>query len=99
MPFATRCSQIAWVIARMWSSLKEPRSAEPRWPLVPKATRWVGSPGSGCRSWYSRSSLAGSISRSLGAGFPASGEVGMAGSSCERVQADSIGSAPGVALP
>jgi hypothetical protein len=33
--------------ARMWFSLKELWSAEPRWPEVPKATRWAGMDGSG----------------------------------------------------
>ena len=47
MPRARRCSTIAWLVARMWSSLKLPRSDEPRWPEVPKATRCAGSEGSG----------------------------------------------------
>ena len=34
-----RYSQIAWVVARMWSSLKLDFSEEPRCPEVPKATR------------------------------------------------------------
>ncbi len=28
---------MAWVVARMWASVKVPSSGEPRWPLVPKA--------------------------------------------------------------
>ena len=38
MPWAARCSQIACVVARMWSSLNEVLSDDPRWPEVPKAT-------------------------------------------------------------
>src|SRR6478672_8080995 len=37
---------MAWVIARMCVSVKEPRSGEPRCLLVPKLTDWFGSPGS-----------------------------------------------------
>ena len=66
---------MAWVIARMWASVNEPVSGEPRWPLVPKLTSWRGRPGPAVRSWYSRSSRAGSISISGGAGWPASGET------------------------
>src|SRR5262245_4403878 len=73
-PCPRRCSQIAWTIAAMCASLKEPRSEEPRWPLVPKLTRWAGSPISGLRSWYSRSRRARSTRRSGGAGLPARGE-------------------------
>jgi len=40
-------SQIAWLIARMWRSLKLPFNAEPRWPEVPKTTRCPGSEASG----------------------------------------------------
>ena len=47
MPRERRCSTIAWLVARMWSSLKLPLSEEPRWPEVPKATRCPGSEGSG----------------------------------------------------
>ncbi len=50
-PFDLRYRQIASVVARMWASLKAPRNAEPRWPEVPKATRWAGSDGSGWISW------------------------------------------------
>ena len=50
MPWLDRCSQIACVMARMCASLNEPRSEEPRWPLVPKATRCAGSPVSGAAS-------------------------------------------------
>ena len=42
--------QIACVTAAMWASVNEPRSDEPRCPLVPKLTSWVGSSGSGVRS-------------------------------------------------
>ena len=42
-----RYSQMACVVARMWSSLKLDRSEEPRWPEVPKATRCPRSAGSG----------------------------------------------------
>jgi hypothetical protein len=47
MPASVRCWQIAWAMARMWDSLKAVSKAEPRWPEVPKATRWVGMAGSG----------------------------------------------------
>ncbi len=47
IPRERRCSTRAWLVARMWSSLKLPRSEEPRWPEVPKATRCPGSCGSG----------------------------------------------------
>ena len=53
-------------------------SGEPRCPLVPKLTRWLGSLRSGRRSKYSRSSRATSTSISFGAGLPASGEIAMA---------------------
>src|SRR6516164_5714012 len=59
----------------MWVSLNEPCRGEPRWPLVPNETSWLGSSISGRRSKYSRSSRTGSISISLGAGLPASGEI------------------------
>src|SRR5271157_921892 len=70
---------MAWVMARMWASVNDPRSGEPRCPLVPKLTNWPGSSRSGLRSKYSRSSRAGSISISLGAGLPASGEMVIGG--------------------
>src|SRR5262249_40072010 len=35
------------VMASMWASLNEPCSGEPRCPLVPKLTNWLGSPMSG----------------------------------------------------
>ena len=41
--------QMAWVMAAMWSSLKAVSKALPRWPEVPKATRWAGTAGSGWR--------------------------------------------------
>ena len=47
MPAAARWSQMAWVVAAMWSSLKAPSRDEPRWPEVPNATRWPMSAGSG----------------------------------------------------
>src|SRR5262245_44184822 len=78
MPWPRRYSQIAWVMARMCASLKEPRSEEPRCPLVPKLARCAGSPGSGARPKYSRSRRARSTSISFGAGFPASGESAVA---------------------
>ena len=40
----------AWVMARTCASLNDPRSDEPRWPLVPKLTRCAASAGSGCRT-------------------------------------------------
>src|SRR5215469_13988114 len=66
---------MACVIARMWASVKDPCSGEPRCPLVPKLTSWLGSSRSGRRSKYSRSSRAGSINISFGGGLPASGEI------------------------
>src|SRR6516162_7152623 len=59
----------------MWASVNDPRSGEPRCPLVPKSTNWVGSSRSSRRSKYSRSSRAGSINISFGGGLPASGEI------------------------
>src|ERR1017187_2033874 len=47
MPACVRYSAIAWAMARMYASLKLPLMALPRWPLVPKATRWLGSLTSG----------------------------------------------------
>ena len=52
MPGSRRCSQIACVVAAMWSSLNDSRSALPRWPEVPKATCCDGSAGSGCSVKY-----------------------------------------------
>jgi len=52
-----------------------PCIGEPRCPLVPKLTRWLGSSRSGRRSKYSLSKRATSTSMSLGAGLPASGEI------------------------
>ena len=49
-PLARRYSQMAWVMARMWASVKVPLSGVPRWPLVPKITRCVGSSKSGLHS-------------------------------------------------
>src|SRR4051794_2992507 len=69
---------MAWVTARMCDSVNVPLPGVPRWPLVPKLTSWSGSSTSGRRAWYSRSSAAGSISRSAGGGLPARGETGMA---------------------
>ncbi len=51
IPAAARCSATACATARMCASLKLRRSEEPRWPEVPKATRWAGSRGSGASSW------------------------------------------------
>ena len=48
MPCPARYSQIAWVVAAMWSSLNVAVNADPRWPEVPNDTRCAGSPGSGC---------------------------------------------------
>ena len=48
VPACRRYSQIAWLVARMWSSLNARPSDEPRWPEVPKATRWSGTLTSGC---------------------------------------------------
>lgn len=42
-----RYSTMAWVIAAMWFSLKEPFSEDPRCPEVPKATFWAGFSTSG----------------------------------------------------
>ena len=48
-PRIARYSQIAWLVARMWSSLNEAVSEEPRCPEVPNVTRCSGTAGSGCR--------------------------------------------------
>src|SRR5215471_7158341 len=66
---------MAWVMARIWASVKVPENGDPLWPLVPNLTIWLGSNRSGRRSKYSRSSLAESISIPFGAGLPASGEI------------------------
>ena len=50
MPLPARYSQIAWLVATMWSSLNVVFSDEPRCPLVPKLTRCSTTPGSGCWS-------------------------------------------------
>ena len=49
IPACLRWRQIAWVIARMWSSLKAASSEEPRCPEVPNTTRCAATDGSGCR--------------------------------------------------
>ena len=46
-PGRARCSQIAWLVAAMWSSLNARSSDEPRCPEVPKATCCAGSATSG----------------------------------------------------
>ena len=38
MPSERRWSQTAWVVARIWVSLKLSLNDEPRWPEVPKET-------------------------------------------------------------
>ncbi len=43
MPCPRRYSQIACVIARIWFSLKLPEREDPRCPLVPNLTSWLGS--------------------------------------------------------
>ena len=48
IPWVARYSQIAWVVARMWSSLNVAVNADPRCPDVPNDTRCPASPGSGC---------------------------------------------------
>ena len=48
IPCPARYSQMAWVVARIWSSLNVAVNADPRCPDVPNDTRWAGSPGSGC---------------------------------------------------
>jgi len=48
IPCPARYSQMAWVVARMWSSLNVAVNADPRCPEVPNDTRWLASPGSGC---------------------------------------------------
>jgi hypothetical protein len=50
MPSASRCRQIASVIARMCVSLKVVADELPRCPEVPKETRWRGFSGSGIRA-------------------------------------------------
>ncbi len=63
------------VVARMWSSLKLAASDEPRWPLVPNATRWPGSSGSGCTVKYAVTSFATSTRSAEVAGCPARGSL------------------------
>ncbi len=46
-PAAARCSTSAWLTASTWASLNAPSRERPRWPEVPKLTRWPGSSGSG----------------------------------------------------
>jgi hypothetical protein len=46
-PWPRRYSQIAWLMATMWSSLKAVFRLEPRWPEVPNATCSAGRVGSG----------------------------------------------------
>src|SRR5215470_1254516 len=70
---------MAWVIARIWASVNDPRKGEPRCPLVPKLTSCSGSSRSGRRAKYSRSRAARSTSISFGAGLPASGETVIGG--------------------
>ena len=48
MPWAARYSQIAWLVAAMWSSLNVVCSDEPRCPEVPKLTRCSATETSGC---------------------------------------------------
>jgi hypothetical protein len=48
IPCAARYSQMACVVARMWSSLNVAVNADPRCPDVPNNTRCPASPGSGC---------------------------------------------------
>src|SRR5580704_4262952 len=62
-------------MARMCASVNVPRRGEPRCPLVPKLTSWLGSCRSGWRSKQAISRRATSINISLGAGLPASGEI------------------------
>jgi hypothetical protein len=47
MPLWWRCTQIAWLIAATWASLKLPSKDTPRCPEVPKATRCARFAGSG----------------------------------------------------
>ncbi len=71
MPCSARCSTIACVIARMWSSLNAVFSELPRWPLVPNATFCSGSSTSGWRSWYARISSSMSMRSDGRAAVPA----------------------------
>ncbi|CAM5584615.1 hypothetical protein SHIRM173S_05921 [Streptomyces hirsutus] len=48
VPWPSRYSQMAWLIAAMWSSLNAPARDDPRCPDVPNATRCPASWGSGC---------------------------------------------------
>jgi len=47
---SARKTQIAWLVAAMWSSLNAVARDDPRCPDVPNATRCPGSAGSGCRA-------------------------------------------------
>ena len=49
VPCAARYSQMAWLVAAMWSSLNAVLKDEPRCPEVPNATRCPATAGSGCR--------------------------------------------------
>ena len=42
VPCSARYSQMAWVMARMWSRLNAVSRLDPRWPEVPNTTRWSG---------------------------------------------------------
>ena len=75
-PACLRCSQIAWATARMWASLKLRRRAEPRWPEVPKATRWAGSRGSGCSGRVAPRRRSGTSTRTVAGGGLAGEGVG-----------------------
>src|SRR4029450_9003934 len=62
---------MASVVARMWSSLNEPLSADPRCPEVPKATCWPGPPGPGPPSYWALPSRSTSNRADASAGRPA----------------------------
>ena len=68
-----RCSQIAWLMARMCASLKALLKAEPRCPEVPKATRCDGTAGSGRPEKYAVTNRGTLTSMDAGAVLPASG--------------------------
>src|SRR5690348_303051 len=69
---------MASVVARIWSSLKLVSKAEPRWPEVPKLTRWAGMAGSGFFSKYAGISAATSSFSVGGTSVPAVGSMVMA---------------------
>src|SRR6187551_1116353 len=59
-------------------SLNDSSNGEPRWPEVPKVTRWAGSAGSGMPVKYAVTSLPTSTSSDAGTDSPARGLIRLA---------------------